>query len=314
MTGRNDPCPCGSGKKYKQCCMLKQAEEQTLQAKGRRFFDRKFKLTKDLYAFLAQKHGGEWTFDHQKVLPFKANLGYSLDGAGNMWAYFFRVYDNGLRGIDWFMEERGHKYTGEDLSMLGRWLEMKLSCYQHVDRYEQGEIIEDIWTKERFKMPYNETMIKMPPWTVAIAMLEPFVEHFCIHGVTMWGHPDIAREIIARVGALQEEQAAASGQQSSPADLLTSHYPELLELCQRINEKPRTRYPDYEVAHKATPQSMLPMLMEWIREEQAQSPGESAETLIRAREYEQYRRNPESSALNLLRVELGLPEGPFGDY
>lgn len=24
--GRNDPCPCGSGKKYKQCCMIKKAE------------------------------------------------------------------------------------------------------------------------------------------------------------------------------------------------------------------------------------------------------------------------------------------------
>ncbi|MCY4121295.1 MAG: SEC-C metal-binding domain-containing protein [Acidobacteria bacterium] len=22
--GRNDPCPCGSGRKYKQCCALKQ--------------------------------------------------------------------------------------------------------------------------------------------------------------------------------------------------------------------------------------------------------------------------------------------------
>jgi hypothetical protein len=22
--GRNDPCPCGSGKKYKHCCALKQ--------------------------------------------------------------------------------------------------------------------------------------------------------------------------------------------------------------------------------------------------------------------------------------------------
>lgn len=22
--GRNDPCPCGSGKKYKQCCLSKQ--------------------------------------------------------------------------------------------------------------------------------------------------------------------------------------------------------------------------------------------------------------------------------------------------
>ena len=25
--GRNDPCPCGSGKKYKKCCMLKEAEK-----------------------------------------------------------------------------------------------------------------------------------------------------------------------------------------------------------------------------------------------------------------------------------------------
>ncbi|MBK3517601.1 SEC-C domain-containing protein [Carboxylicivirga sp. N1Y132] len=22
-TGRNDPCPCGSGKKYKKCCLNK---------------------------------------------------------------------------------------------------------------------------------------------------------------------------------------------------------------------------------------------------------------------------------------------------
>lgn len=26
--GRNDPCSCGSGKKYKQCCMLKKAPGQ----------------------------------------------------------------------------------------------------------------------------------------------------------------------------------------------------------------------------------------------------------------------------------------------
>jgi len=27
-TGRNDPCPCGSGKKYKNCCMKKEKEEK----------------------------------------------------------------------------------------------------------------------------------------------------------------------------------------------------------------------------------------------------------------------------------------------
>ncbi|MGH6912329.1 MAG: SEC-C metal-binding domain-containing protein, partial [Geminicoccales bacterium] len=24
-TGRNEPCPCGSGRKYKQCCLRKSA-------------------------------------------------------------------------------------------------------------------------------------------------------------------------------------------------------------------------------------------------------------------------------------------------
>lgn len=27
--GRNDPCSCGSGKKYKQCCMLKKSQHST---------------------------------------------------------------------------------------------------------------------------------------------------------------------------------------------------------------------------------------------------------------------------------------------
>jgi hypothetical protein len=32
--GRNDPCPCGSGKKYKQCCLAKdEAAERARRAK-----------------------------------------------------------------------------------------------------------------------------------------------------------------------------------------------------------------------------------------------------------------------------------------
>jgi len=33
--GRNDPCPCGSGKKYKQCCLAKdEAKERAARAKA----------------------------------------------------------------------------------------------------------------------------------------------------------------------------------------------------------------------------------------------------------------------------------------
>lgn len=31
--GRNDPCPCGSGKKYKQCCINKGASKGKIKAK-----------------------------------------------------------------------------------------------------------------------------------------------------------------------------------------------------------------------------------------------------------------------------------------
>lgn len=31
--GRNDPCSCGSGKKYKHCCMLKKTGKRKLTAK-----------------------------------------------------------------------------------------------------------------------------------------------------------------------------------------------------------------------------------------------------------------------------------------
>lgn len=33
--GRNDPCPCGSGKKYKQCCMLKSTQGKPLKFRAK---------------------------------------------------------------------------------------------------------------------------------------------------------------------------------------------------------------------------------------------------------------------------------------
>jgi hypothetical protein len=33
-TGRNQPCPCGSGKKYKKCCMSKEQDQQNATARS----------------------------------------------------------------------------------------------------------------------------------------------------------------------------------------------------------------------------------------------------------------------------------------
>jgi hypothetical protein len=53
--GRNDPCPCGSGKKYKRCCLQDEPLSQdTLWARQREASDQ---LTRDMMKFAARKLG-----------------------------------------------------------------------------------------------------------------------------------------------------------------------------------------------------------------------------------------------------------------
>src|ERR1700687_5408645 len=53
--GRNDSCPCGSGKKYKRCCLLtKPISQDSLWSRQREASD---KLTRDIMRFAARKFG-----------------------------------------------------------------------------------------------------------------------------------------------------------------------------------------------------------------------------------------------------------------
>ena len=64
--GRNDPCPCGSGKKYKKCCALKKGMQkyQTTDLTGKKmdnsFFNRFANISSDLgpARSLKEKVGG----------------------------------------------------------------------------------------------------------------------------------------------------------------------------------------------------------------------------------------------------------------
>jgi hypothetical protein len=55
--GRNDPCPCGSGKKYKRCCLQQKDASFHLWAQQRDASDR---LTRDMVRFAARKFGEQF--------------------------------------------------------------------------------------------------------------------------------------------------------------------------------------------------------------------------------------------------------------
>jgi tetratricopeptide (TPR) repeat protein len=58
-TGRNEPCPCGSGKKYKHCCLEKDREKETapkpLDKKGMHY------LKQAMEKELSKIHGNEFS-------------------------------------------------------------------------------------------------------------------------------------------------------------------------------------------------------------------------------------------------------------
>jgi len=56
-TGRNDPCPCGSGKKYKQCCLP--AQPLSEENRWRRQHEASEQLTREMMRFAERAFGGE---------------------------------------------------------------------------------------------------------------------------------------------------------------------------------------------------------------------------------------------------------------
>src|SRR5437016_3640662 len=54
--GRNDPCPCGSGKKYKRCCLEQQSASYSLWAQQR---DASDQLMRDMLRFAERKFGDQ---------------------------------------------------------------------------------------------------------------------------------------------------------------------------------------------------------------------------------------------------------------
>ena len=55
IVGRNDLCPCGSGKKYKKCCLQKENVTQIQEYKIERFYQQKHKLVQQLEEFIYER-------------------------------------------------------------------------------------------------------------------------------------------------------------------------------------------------------------------------------------------------------------------
>ncbi len=136
-TGRNDPCPCGSGKKYKQCCLKKASAQRAAGTEESLMRD----LVRELIGFV-KKHYDEKMQDAYGFFAGAADDEAALTpeqkGTTEINYSDWLVYDwivdtdNGKTLIDLYLEQ-GSKLRPEQRAILVRMRKSIVSLYEVVD-------------------------------------------------------------------------------------------------------------------------------------------------------------------------------------
>lgn len=141
--GRNDPCPCGSGKKYKNCCLKKDRAKRIRESAWRR----EEQVTLDKLIAFAQRPA----FRAQIVVAFNLfwNGNYGVEGWNALdndengrfldwYVQDYRLEQTRKRVIDLFIEEMGTKLLAGELERVRTWAGSYMSAYRIGGPAEQG--------------------------------------------------------------------------------------------------------------------------------------------------------------------------------
>jgi hypothetical protein len=133
--GRNDPCPCGSGKKYKNCCMRKDRMARSRQLglnPGEGF------LTNSLYEFAqTPRFGGDlvqaFEFFWGGVYDLDVLAEVTPEDAQRTIEWFVHDYPIGSERrhvIDLYIESQGDQYVQEARTILEAWTRSTMALFR----------------------------------------------------------------------------------------------------------------------------------------------------------------------------------------
>ena len=152
-TGRNDPCPCGSGRKYKQCCLVREDEARSATTRDRgpglalSWLDQRFRRQ----TVTAIDGGFFAAYAPEEVRDALAKLGpdYREMLQINIADYLLSeaIYERGdesSRGIDWVLES-GPTLRPEQREFLAALADAPLRLYEVVSvRQGEGLALRDV--------------------------------------------------------------------------------------------------------------------------------------------------------------------------
>jgi len=170
--GRNDPCPCGSGRKYKKCCLAKDAPargvftaaERQSALEGLFRFSRRAELD-EAHAVASTVFWGDWMEGcTEDELREAMRLDESETAYLEWFAFDFRLANGRTLAEEFLARERRGLRSGEV-----RYLErMRLSHLRLYEisrvRPEEGFDLTDLWTGDRLRVRERLGTRQLVPW------------------------------------------------------------------------------------------------------------------------------------------------------
>lgn len=174
--GRNDPCPCGSGKKYKKCCMPKDTAVDLEAYRANRAEEN---LRGEVLRFAT---GGR--FKDEIVEAFRRYHGDKIDTS----LLLNQDPLENIRFLDWFVNEHVHSTENkriidlfgelrsknldeEQKKLLEEWRASRLSAFE-VKSTEGGILgLADLFTEESCSIEDQSACDELKPGTIVVARL-----------------------------------------------------------------------------------------------------------------------------------------------
>lgn len=177
--GRNDPCPCGSGRKYKDCCLPREQvarlEQQFLREAQDTLLPKIIEAARGVPErfpeALARFWQGKYTVEQMAELD-----DLELRGAERFltWFAFDMPGENGRTLVEELAADPAFDVNPYERRLLEQWRTVRLSAYVVEEvRKGQGLTVRDLFTGERRRVADHHASKRLAPGEVIVGHLVP---------------------------------------------------------------------------------------------------------------------------------------------
>lgn len=227
MIGRNDPCPCGSGKKYKKCCSSK--SDGSMEAiLNRETVDIQSDIIRYAFAHTTFSHSVQESFRKFELQENMRDTFYFFVG---IWALFTSNVINGKTAIEQFCSTRSQDLRPKLLEIVKSWIGKTPSIVRVMEVDGRQLVARNIFTDEVKKIKIIDEMTESPvQGALLTGYIVPFIEDWFIFFTSALSFEDDVADRIENIVIRQFSMNDAGYRKEEAPAFLQENFLELLNL------------------------------------------------------------------------------------